>query len=164
MKFSDRLELSKKAVKWCHNNHIPVLSFNIITALSAMGYLRESVLKSNRRETIDKVRTEAYYNQDTGEWTSFSPPIFYMENDSKKKVSNIEVTRCGDCGLPYSEMGLDLVLPDQQWNKLFPEKYGILCANCICKRAKRLGGTVVLSWVDKLDYSQKDENKGNSYE
>lgn len=59
-----------------------------------------------------------------------------------------EVT-CVDCGLNYSEMGLDLVLPGEQWRRLFPEERGLLCANCICKRARGIGGTSILGWVNK---------------
>lgn len=66
-----------------------------------------------------------------------------------------ETVSCMDCGIPYSEMGLDLVLPDQQWRVLVPEG-GIVCANCICKRAERIGGTVVLAWIDNVNY---DEHK-----
>ena len=60
--------------------------------------------------------------------------------------------KCLDCGLPYEQFGLDLVLPDQQWRVVCPEDI-ILCANCISKRAAKLGGTVLLSWVDSLNYS-----------
>ena len=60
---------------------------------------------------------------------------------------------CRDCGLSYSEMGLDLVLPDQQWKHLCPED-AILCANCIVKRAEGLGSsTSVMAWVDHIDYA-----------
>ena len=62
--------------------------------------------------------------------------------------------KCKDCGLSYSKMGLDLVLPDQQWKVISPENE-ILCANCICKRAKKLSGIAVLAWVDQIDYSKK---------
>lgn len=34
--------------------------------------------------------------------------------------------RCRDCGAHYSSLGCDLVLPDQQWKKLFPEECGVL--------------------------------------
>lgn len=67
--------------------------------------------------------------------------------------------RCNDCGALYRGLGLDLVLPDQQWKAICPEG-GILCANCICKRADEHGGTCVLAWVDRIDYSiseSKDE-------
>lgn len=62
--------------------------------------------------------------------------------------------RCLDCGLPYSQMGVDLVLPDQQWNHICPED-GILCANCICKRASTVKGTAILAWIDNMDYSKR---------
>ena len=59
---------------------------------------------------------------------------------------------CLDCGVEYETLGLDMVLPDQQWKGICPEN-GILCANCICKRARKFGGTDVLAWVDSIDYS-----------
>ena len=67
------------------------------------------------------------------------------------------VVNCFDCGLPYSEMGLDLVLPDQQWRVLFPEESGLLCANCICKRAAKLNGVVVLAWIESMEYKKQRE-------
>lgn len=63
-----------------------------------------------------------------------------------------EHIECIDCGLSYSEVGLDLVLPDQQWKAICPEG-GILCANCICKRASKVGGMALLTWIDNLDWS-----------
>lgn len=64
----------------------------------------------------------------------------------------IKKLRCFDCGEKYP-FGLDLVLPDQQWKHLFPEVNGLLCANCICKRASQLkGSSVVLAWIDHFDW------------
>jgi hypothetical protein len=62
----------------------------------------------------------------------------------------MEILGCLDCGTPYSEMGLDLVLPDEQWLKIHPEGlHGILCASCIMKRAEKIkGSTVVLARID----------------
>jgi hypothetical protein len=62
---------------------------------------------------------------------------------------NVKV-KCQDCGIPYAELGLDLVLPDEQWLKICPEGEGnILCANCIVKRAEKLeGATVVKATID----------------
>lgn len=58
--------------------------------------------------------------------------------------------RCLDCGTPYRELGLDLMLPDEQWLMIHPEGlHGILCASCIVIRAERLtDGTVVLAEID----------------
>lgn len=64
------------------------------------------------------------------------------------------MSACHDCGIAYAGLGCDLVLPDQQWKALFPEETGLLCANCICQRASALGGTVLLAWVDSLDYAR----------
>jgi hypothetical protein len=67
---------------------------------------------------------------------------------------------CFDCGLLYSDMGLDLVLPDQQWKVIFPEENGVLCANCICKRAEKHGGAAVLAWVDRMHYKEHSKYFG----
>lgn len=64
-----------------------------------------------------------------------------------------KVVRCRDCGVPYSELGLDLVLPDQQWKAICPEG-GILCPNCIAKRASEVGGTALLCWINNLDWAK----------
>lgn len=59
-----------------------------------------------------------------------------------------------DCKLDYSKMGIDLVLPDQQWKVICPTN-GILCANCICKRARKLKTSAILAWLNRLDYSRE---------
>lgn len=70
---------------------------------------------------------------------------------------------CRDCGISYFDMGLDLVLPDQQWRVIHPGgEGGILCANCICKRAARQHGTAVLAWVNNLEYKQEKAPGGES--
>ncbi len=69
--------------------------------------------------------------------------------ESKQKTKS----GCYDCGLKYP-FGLDLVLPDRQWNWIFPEGNGegLLCPNCIAKRAEKVGSsTVILSWIDRID-------------
>jgi hypothetical protein len=55
--------------------------------------------------------------------------------------------KCLDCGKPYSEFGLDMILPDDQWQRIHPEKDGLLCASCIVKRASQLPNAVVVSAV-----------------
>ena len=60
-------------------------------------------------------------------------------------------SNCADCGQPYSSMGLDLVLPGQQWKIIAPDG-GILCANCICLRAeKNSAATCIHTWIDNLE-------------
>ena len=77
--------------------------------------------------------------------------------EEKQILMNVatDSIRCLDCGVAYSTLGLDLVLPDQQWRAICPENR-ILCGNCICKRAAKFGGTVILAWVDSIDYSLAD--------
>ena len=55
----------------------------------------------------------------------------------------IEV-RCLDCGLSYSEFGLDATLPDRQWLMIHPGRDGLLCLNCIAKRAAKLSNVIAI--------------------
>lgn len=56
--------------------------------------------------------------------------------------------KCLDCGLLYDElMALDLVLPRVQWLELHPDDGGVLCANCIIRRASKLPGALSVSAV-----------------
>ena len=60
--------------------------------------------------------------------------------------------KCIDCGIEYKDLGVDVVLPDQQWKYICPEN-GILCANCISKRASNIeGATVMYVWIDRLRF------------
>lgn len=52
--------------------------------------------------------------------------------------SNDRTLRCRDCGKPYSEFPLDVVLPDDQWAIIHPEgEGGFLCAGCIVVRGQK---------------------------
>lgn len=73
---------------------------------------------------------------------------------------------CKDCDLPYQKFGIDTNLPDNQWLAIHPEgRGGLLCANCIAKRASRLPG-IISAWMileicspgaDSLDSRDKQE-------
>lgn len=46
---------------------------------------------------------------------------------------------CLDCGEPYeSDRFPDLVVPGEAWKEIAPDD-GLLCPNCLCARAARLG-------------------------
>ena len=51
---------------------------------------------------------------------------------------------CLDCGRDYSEFGVDLTLPDDQWELIHPGVAGLLCATCIAQRADQLPGIIAL--------------------
>lgn len=57
---------------------------------------------------------------------------------------------CLDCGLPYSDFPLDLLLPRSQWLEIHPEDGGLLCAACIVRRIaeKMKGATAVHAVVE----------------
>ena len=61
--------------------------------------------------------------------------------DEKKVV-------CYDCGMDYGGADwIDTVLPNEQWKTIFPEENGILCANCIVKRASKLDGIIITKMI-----------------
>ena len=47
--------------------------------------------------------------------------------------------RCMDCGV---ENSIDIVLTREQWLKINPKDGGILCANCIVRRASALAHVI----------------------
>lgn len=50
---------------------------------------------------------------------------------------------CLDCGGDYAElMACDLVIPREQWLAINPDDGGVLCANCMIRRASRLLGAI----------------------
>jgi Zn finger protein HypA/HybF involved in hydrogenase expression len=48
--------------------------------------------------------------------------------------------KCEDCGLPYTEFALDTTIPNSEWDAI--DGNGVLCANCIVKRASLLPGII----------------------
>jgi hypothetical protein len=57
---------------------------------------------------------------------------------------------CLDCGLPYSQFPLDVVLPRAQWLAIHPDEHGVLCAGCIVKRAATVAGATVVHAVIEI--------------
>lgn len=57
--------------------------------------------------------------------------------------------KCEDCGLPYQDFPLDTTVPNSQWHDIHPEhpEGGILCANCMVRRASRLPGIIAARMV-----------------
>ena len=53
---------------------------------------------------------------------------------------------CYDCGAPYESLGLDVVLPLEQWFLISPtgNDGGILCGSCIAKRASDIPGATAI--------------------
>lgn len=64
-------------------------------------------------------------------------PISLMKPEALKAA-------CLDCGLPYADFPLDLVLPRSQWLEIHPAEHGLLCAACIVKRASKVPGCTVV--------------------
>lgn len=72
---------------------------------------------------------------------------------------------CADCHLPDDEMPSDTVLTGRQWEMICPEG-GVLCANCIVKRASRLPHmiNVCLRIIFVDDYHDDDKPGGKFWQ
>ena len=65
-----------------------------------------------------------------------------------------KIAKCDDCGMLYGEDDwVDTVMPHFQWKIISPEN-GILCANCIVKRASKLENIRILK--TELIFSDDD--------
>jgi len=74
-----------------------------------------------------------------------------MTNPTPPTGEEPAVVKCLDCGLPYSQHGLDCMLPRAQWFQVgFKNEGGILCATCIAKRASRISGATVIHMVIEI--------------
>lgn len=58
--------------------------------------------------------------------------------------------KCMDCDLPYEKFGVDLTLSDTQWKLIHPTINGLLCANCIAKRASLLSNIIAIRAILEL--------------
>lgn len=66
-----------------------------------------------------------------------------MNTTLSKGMSPIEVAACADCHLPYELFGIDITLPNLQWDHITEGNKGLLlCANCIARRATRIPGVI----------------------
>ena len=80
---------------------------------------------------------------------------------------------CLDCGLPYEEFGLDTVLSLEEWRVIHPDERGVLCANCIVRRASNLDGVtrmemqlgieLVPSWTREARLREDNERVMNLF-
>ncbi len=69
-----------------------------------------------------------------------------------------KIVRCCDCGKDYDDFGLDMVLTHWQWKRIVKEDgCGILCANCIVKRASKFPEAIaVLATIDFMPDSLRE--------
>jgi hypothetical protein len=61
-----------------------------------------------------------------------------------------------DCYKPYRLFGLDVTLPDGQWEMIHPDDGGVLCANCIVQRASKLPNAIAIRAYIEFDGVSKD--------
>lgn len=75
--------------------------------------------------------------------------MFSRETDEPEVI-----TRCDECGLPYTEFGLDVTLSNSQW-QLISKGSGLLCANCIVSRAEVIPGAIAARMVIEISPQQE---------
>uniref|UniRef100_A0A6H1ZHP6 Uncharacterized protein n=2 Tax=viral metagenome TaxID=1070528 RepID=A0A6H1ZHP6_9ZZZZ len=66
-----------------------------------------------------------------------------------ERKGKIKMLKCEDCVLPYKDFPLDTTIPNGQWLDIHPERDGggVLCANCMIKRASKLPGVIAARMV-----------------
>ena len=69
------------------------------------------------------------------------------EEQKKLEPENTDVLFCMDCGLPYEIFGMDAVMPRAQWLEINPDDGGLLCANCMVKRASNVKGATCIHFI-----------------
>lgn len=65
-----------------------------------------------------------------------------------------------DCGLPYKKFGMDLVMPRAQWLEINPKDGGLLCANCMMKRASKIHGATCIHAIIEIAPRKKSSTAG----
>lgn len=51
--------------------------------------------------------------------------------------------KCLDCEKPYDDFPMDLTMTRGQWLLIHPDDNGLLCADCILRRADKIPGVLV---------------------
>lgn len=82
------------------------------------------------------------------------------ERDDDKRM----LPACMDCGLPYEQFPLDLLFPRSQWCEILSQTRenpcaddndgGLLCAQCMIKRAAKVPGATCVQAVIEINPHQ----------
>lgn len=65
------------------------------------------------------------------------PSLVAIAERVRDEIAPAQEPGCLDCGLPYSQFPLDVILPRSQWLEIYPAENGLLCAACIMRRLIR---------------------------
>lgn len=61
-----------------------------------------------------------------------------------KDIEQVKAS-CMDCGKLYEGFGLDMVLSNEEWLIINPNKYGLLCVQCIVNRASKIESVIAVA-------------------
>ncbi len=109
--------------------------------------------------SYDKVRqafTEYPDNEIDSKMVDIAMKSFsFAWNEQQAEIDKLKIalSNCADCGLPYADFGIDTTLPNLQWKELTPDGAGLLCANCICKRAAKMPNVLAARMVIEVMWS-----------
>jgi hypothetical protein len=70
--------------------------------------------------------------------TEHAPPEVGSCANQLAGLMKQDVPGCLDCGLPYEQFPIDVILPRAQWLEIHPDEHGLLCAACIVTRAAKV--------------------------
>jgi hypothetical protein len=72
------------------------------------------------------------------------PPMAGLCAACEREKNEVVPATCLDCGLPYTEFPLDLVMSRPQWLEINPDDGGVICAACMIERASKVPGCTVV--------------------
>lgn len=85
-------------------------------------------------------------------------------NPTADSIAERRPLGCYDCGFSYGGIGwVDVLVPNDVWAQISPthDEGGVLCFNCIARRAERLGLTDVAVLLLSGPLRQKDAEQAD---
>lgn len=86
----------------------------------------------------DAVPMVCPYDQQQCEFRDAGPASCIHHDQTCAARHHAARPRCLDCGLPYEDFPMDMLLPRSQWLTIHPADGGLLCAQCIVVRAAKI--------------------------
>lgn len=81
------------------------------------------------------------------EYTNYYPGAYLVDYRWNGKMNTETEVKCKDCGQSINDLGMNTIMPDNQWYELCcytgVGTDAILCPNCMVKRASKLPGALV---------------------
>lgn len=122
--------------------NVRVLARDYIRLRSEIASLRQEIETLTRKEADARQTVDAFVRRLDEEIKRCD--MAEQRLLARETPAQTEVAACLDCGLPYTDFLLDVLLPRSQWLQIHPDENGLLCAACIVRRVSALPGVTAL--------------------